>query len=336
MVTPHYDLSDKLTFGVPASCSFFTEVTSDEELSHALDWARENSQPTLLLGGGSNMLFHKDFEGLVIQISHKGIEIINDDGRFIEVVVGAGENWHEFVIHTIDQGWGGIENLSLIPGCVGASPMQNIGAYGVEIIDVLNYVEAINLATRELKRFTVEECELGYRESVFKGREKGKWAIVRVSYKLDRQSELKMSYGAIEEELKDIPHEDRTHKNVSDAVIRIRQSKLPDPEVLGNAGSFFKNPVVSHDVFVKISVEGMPSYPQSDGRVKLAAGWLIDQTGWKGHDRGSHGVHDKQALVLVNKGGATGSEIWSLAEEIIASVKERFGIVLEPEVNQIR
>tara|TARA_Y100001954_G_scaffold239344_1_gene313202 strand:+ start:1023 stop:2033 length:1011 start_codon:yes stop_codon:yes gene_type:complete len=336
LVTPHYDLSDKLTFGVPASCSFFTEVTSDEELSHALDWARENSQPTLLLGGGSNMLFHKDFEGLVIQISHKGIEIINDDGRFIEVVVGAGENWHEFVIHTIDQGWGGIENLSLIPGCVGASPMQNIGAYGVEIIDVLNYVEAINLATRELKRFTVEECELGYRESVFKGREKGKWAIVRVSYKLDRQSELKMSYGAIEEELKDIPHEDRTHKNVSDAVIRIRQSKLPDPEVLGNAGSFFKNPVVSHDVFVKISVEGMPSYPQSDGRVKLAAGWLIDQTGWKGHDRGSHGVHDKQALVLVNKGGATGSEIWSLAEEIIASVKERFGIVLEPEVNQIR
>ena len=336
MVTPRYDLSDKLTFGVPASCSYFTEVTSDEELSEALQWARDNSQPILLLGGGSNMLFHKDFEGLVIQISHKGIEIINDDGRFIEVEVGAGENWHEFVLHTIEKGWGGIENLSLIPGCVGASPMQNIGAYGVEIIDVLNYVDAINISTGDHRRFTVEECELGYRESVFKGSEKGKWAIVRVGYKLDRESELKISYGAIEEELKDIHHDARTHKDVSDAVIRIRQSKLPDPNVLGNAGSFFKNPVVSQEEFNKISVEGMPSYPQTDGRVKLAAGWLIDQTGWKGHDRGTHGVHEMQALVLVNKGGATGTEIWALAEDIIASVKEKFGIVLQPEVNQIR
>ena len=336
MVTPRYDLSDKLTFGVPASCSYFTEVTSDEELSEALQWARDNSQPILLLGGGSNMLFHKDFEGLVIQISHKGIEIINDDGRFIEVEVGAGENWHEFVLHTIEKGWGGIENLSLIPGCVGASPMQNIGAYGVEIIDVLNYVDAINISTGDHRRFTVEECELGYRESIFKGSEKGKWAIVRVGYKLDRESELKMSYGAIEEELKDIHHDARTHKDVSDAVIRIRQSKLPDPNVLGNAGSFFKNPLVSQEEFNKISVEGMPSYPQTDGRVKLAAGWLIDQTGWKGHDRGTHGVHEMQALVLVNKGGATGTEIWALAEDIIASVKEKFGIVLQPEVNQIR
>lgn len=336
MVTPRYDLSDKLTFGVPASCSYFTEVTSDEELSEALQWARDNSQPILLLGGGSNMLFHKDFEGLVIQISHKGIEIISDDGRFIEVEVGAGENWHEFVLHTIEKGWGGVENLSLIPGCVGASPMQNIGAYGVEIIDVLNYVDAININTGDHRRFTVEECELGYRESVFKGSEKGKWAIVRVGYKLDRESELKMSYGAIEEELKDIHHDARTHKDVSDAVIRIRQSKLPDPNVLGNAGSFFKNPVVSQEEFKKISVEGMPSYPQTDGRVKLAAGWLIDQTGWKGHDRGTHGVHEMQALVLVNKGGATGTEIWALAEDIIASVKKKFDIVLQPEVNQIR
>ena len=215
--------------------------------------------------------------------------------------------------------------------------MQNIGAYGVEIINVLSYVEAINLSSGELKRFSVEECELGYRESIFKNREKGNWAIVRVAYSLDRKSELKMSYGAIEEELKDIPVHERTHRDVSDAVIRIRKSKLPDPEVLGNAGSFFKNPVISKAKFEAIESKnpGLPNYPQEGGRVKLAAGWLIDSIGWKGHDRGTHGVHDKQALVLVNKGGATGKEVWTLALEIIESVKERFGITLEPEVNQI-
>lgn len=337
MVTPQYDLTKKLTFKVPAKSSYFTEVTTDEQLLEALAWARDNFQKILLLGGGSNMLFHRDFDGLVIQIAHKGIRVLNDDGRRIEVEVGAGENWHEFVMHTLDNGWGGIENLSLIPGCVGASPMQNIGAYGVEIINVLSYVEAINLSSGELKRFSVEECELGYRESIFKNREKGNWAIVRVAYSLDRKSELKMSYGAIEEELKDIPVHERTHRDVSDAVIRIRKSKLPDPEVLGNAGSFFKNPVISKAKFEAIESKnpGLPNYPQEGGRVKLAAGWLIDSTGWKGHDRGTHGVHDKQALVLVNKGGATGREVWDLALEIIESVKERFGITLEPEVNQI-
>ena len=338
MVKPQFDITDKLTFNVPAKSSFYIEVFSDEELLDALSWARTNSQDILLLGGGSNMLFHKDFDGLVIQISHKGITVLNDDGRFIDVVVGAGENWHEFVLHTIEMGWGGIENLSLIPGCVGASPMQNIGAYGVEIIDVLKYVEAINLSTGKLRRFTVEECELGYRDSIFKGREKGKWAITRVSYTLDRKSPLKMSYGAIEDELCLIPIETRTYKVVSDAVIRIRQSKLPDPDVLGNAGSFFKNPIISKVDFEKIhaSHPDMPNYPQGEGSVKLAAGWLIDRAGWKGHDRGTHGVHDKQALVLVNRGGATGSEIWALAMDIMESVKEKFGIELEPEVNQIR
>ncbi len=338
MVKPQFDITDKLTFNVPAKSSFYIEVFSDEELLEALSWALTNSQDILLLGGGSNMLFHKDFDGLVIQISHKGITVLNDDGRFIDVVVGAGENWHEFVLHTIEKGWGGVENLSLIPGCVGASPMQNIGAYGVEIIDVLKYVEAINLSTGKIRRFTVEECELGYRDSIFKGREKGKWAITRVAYTLDRQSPLKMSYGAIEDELSSIPVETRTHKDVSDAVIRIRQSKLPDPDVLGNAGSFFKNPIISKVDFEKINASNpdMPNYPQGEGSVKLAAGWLIDRAGWKGHDRGTHGVHDKQALVLVNKGGATGSEIWALAMDIMESVKEKFGIELEPEVNQIR
>ena len=338
MIKPQFDITDKLTFNVPAKSSFYIEVFSDEELLEALAWAQINNQHILLLGGGSNILFHKDFDGLVIQISHKGITVLNDDGRFIEIVIGAGENWHEFVLYAIEKGWGGIENLSLIPGRVGASPMQNIGAYGVEIIDVLKYVEAINLSTGKLRRFKVEECELGYRDSIFKGREKGKWAITRVAYTLDRQSPLKMSYGAIEAELSSIPFETRTYKDVSDAVIRIRQSKLPDPTVLGNAGSFFKNPIISKVDFEKIhaSHPDMPNYPQDDSLVKLAAGWLIDKAGWKGHDRVTHGVHDKQALVLINKGGATGREIWALAKEIMASVKEKFGIELEPEVNQIR
>jgi UDP-N-acetylmuramate dehydrogenase len=216
--------------------------------------------------------------------------------------------------------------------------MQNIGAYGVEIVDTLKYVEAINLSTCKLKRFSAFDCDLSYRDSIFKGREKGKWAITRVAYTLDRNSPLKMTYGAIEDELKNIPVEERTHKDISDAVIRIRQSKLPDPAVLGNAGSFFKNPVIEQSDFKKILANhpAMPHYPQGDSSVKLAAGWLIDSAGWKGHDRGTHGVHTMQALVLVNKGGAKGEEIWALAEEIIASVQERFGVVLEPEVNQIR
>ena len=338
MYTQEYDLTGKLTFNVPAKSSFYTEVFTDEELRDALNWARENSHVILLLGGGSNMLFHNDFNGLVIQIGHKGIKVIEDDGRRVEVEVGAGEVWHDFVIQTIEKGWGGIENLSLIPGCVGASPMQNIGAYGVEIVDVLKHVEAVNLASGELKRFTTEECELGYRESIFKGREKGNWAIVRVAFTLDRSSDLKMSYGAIETELQHIPLEERTHKDVSDAVIRIRQSKLPDPAVLGNAGSFFKNPIITKDEFEVIASNhpGIPNYPAKNGRVKLAAGWLIDKAGWKGHDRGTHGVHDKQALVLVNKGGATGKEVWALAQDIIESVKQKYNITLEPEVNQIR
>lgn len=331
----NYDLTDKLTFKVRAACSYFISVATDNELREALNWARENGQEILFLGGGSNMLFHRDFDGLVIKIAHEGVEVVGDDGRKVEVVAGAGEVWHDFVLKTINEGWGGIENLSLIPGCVGASPMQNIGAYGVEIVDVLSWVEAISVDTGELRRFSKEECELGYRESIFKGREKGKWAIVRVAFNLERGSELKLSYGAIKEELAGV--EEWTHKEVSDAVIRIRQSKLPDPSVIGNAGSFFKNPILERSEFEKVKAahEGVPAYEQEDGSVKVAAGWLIDQAGWKGHTRDTHGVHTKQALVLVNYGGASGEEVWALACDVIASVKEKFGITLEPEVNQI-
>ena len=281
------------------------------------------------------MLFHRDFDGLVIKISHKGVKVLGDNGRMVEVVAGAGEVWHDFVMKTIDEGWGGIENLSLIPGCVGASPMQNIGAYGVEIVDVLSWVEALSMETGDLRRFSKEECELGYRDSIFKGREKGKWAIVRVAFKLERGSELKVNYGAIKEELDGV--DEWSHKEVSEAVIRIRQSKLPDPAKIGNAGSFFKNPIIEKCEFEKVKAvhKGVPAYEQEDGRVKVAAGWLIDQVGWKGHRRDTHGVHEKQALVLVNYGGATGEEVWALACDVIDSVKEKFGITLEPEVNQI-
>lgn len=332
-----YDLTDKLTFHVPAKSSYYSEVFSDNDLRELLDWARSHDQQILLLGGGSNMLFHSDFEGLVIRIAHEGVNVLSDDGRRVEVEVGAGVVWHEFVLHTIKEGLGGIENLSLIPGCVGASPMQNIGAYGVEVEEVLSYVEAINLETGLLRRFTVEECQLAYRDSIFKTTEKNNWAIVRVAFLLDRESELKMSYGAISDELQDIPVSERTFKDVSDAVIRIRKSKLPDPDVLGNAGSFFKNPILSQTDFQQIHKlhPEIPNYPQPNGDVKLAAGWLIDRAGWKGHDRGTHGVHEMQALVLINKGGATGKEIWALALEIISSIKEEFNINLEPEVNQI-
>jgi len=332
-----YDLTDKLTFHVPAKSKFYVRVSSDDELLEALAFAKAKNLEILILGGGSNMLFHRDFVGLVIQIGHTGIQIISDDGRRVTVVVGAGEDWHDFVMFSLDRKFGGIENLSLIPGCVGASPMQNIGAYGVEIKQVLEWVEAIQIATGELRRFSKVDCELGYRESIFKAREKNKWVIVRVAFNLDRESELVTSYGALLSELRDIPENKRTHRDVSEAVIRIRRSKLPDPAILGNAGSFFKNPIISTSDFSALQTThpDIPNYPQENGDVKLAAGWLIDKAGWKGHDRGTHGVHELQALVLVNRGGASGEEVWSLAKEIMESVKEKFGVRLHPEVNQI-
>lgn len=332
-----FDLTDKLTFHVPAKTRFFIEVHTDDELRSAISVAKQKKLEILILGGGSNMLFHRDFHGLVIQVSILGMDVISDDGRNVTVVVGAGEVWHDFVLYSLDQNWGGIENLSLIPGCVGASPMQNIGAYGVEIENVLEWVEAVEIETGELRRFSKEDCELGYRESIFKSREKGNWVLVRVAFNLDRESKLNVTYGALQAELSNIDENKRTHRDVSDAVIRIRKSKLPDPDVLGNAGSFFKNPIISSIDFneLRLSNPDIPHYPQPNGDIKLAAGWLIDKAGWKGHDRGTHGVHELQALVLVNKGGASGQEVWSLAKEIMESVEEKYGVLLHPEVNQI-
>ena len=317
--------------------SRYIEVKDDNQVRDALTFAKEEGLNILILGGGSNMLFHSDFEGLVVKIASRGIDVLNDDGRVLEVVAEAGEMWHHFVMHTLENGWGGLENLALIPGCVGASPMQNIGAYGVEIKDVFSWLEAINIESGECVKFHLEDCKFGYRESIFKIDEKGKWVIVRVAFRLDRQSELKTGYGALETELSKISKNKISHTDVANAVVTIRNSKLPNPDILGNAGSFFKNPVIDHNLFsaLKLNYPEIPNYLQTDGTVKLAAGWLIDQAGWKGHSRGTHGVHDKQALVLVNRGGASGREIWLLATDIMTSVEKKFGIKLEPEVNQI-
>ena len=336
-VLEHVELAPYTTFGIEAKARWFAEVTSVDGLRAALDWSLSHGVEVFVLGGGSNMLLHGDVEALVLRIQIRGVDVRSDDGRHVEVAVGAGEVWHDFVMHTLDQGWGGLENLSLIPGSVGASPMQNIGAYGVEIRDHFAWLDAVRISDGALQRFTAEDCAFGYRESVFKREEKGKWILVRVAFHLDRESPLRMGYGAIEQELQHLPEAERTHRDVSEAVIRIRQSKLPDPAQIGNAGSFFKNPTIPAEQAnaLLVSHPNMPNYPQPSGEVKLAAGWLIEQAGWKGHNRTTHGVHDRQALVLVHFGGATGKEVWDLAQDVMASVKDRFGVSLEPEVNQV-
>lgn len=336
-VLEHVELAPYTTFGIEAKARWFANVTSVDGLRAALDWSRAHEVDVFVLGGGSNMLLHGDLEALVLRIQIRGVEVRSDDGRHVEVAVGAGEVWHDFVMHTLDQGWGGLENLSLIPGSVGASPMQNIGAYGVEIRDHFAWLDAVRISDGALQRFEAKDCAFGYRESVFKREEKGKWILVQVAFHLDRKSPLRMDYGVIEQELQHLPEAERTHRDVSEAVIRIRQSKLPDPAQIGNAGSFFKNPTIPAEQAKALLAThpNMPNYPQPSGEVKLAAGWLIEQAGWKGHNRTTHGVHDRQALVLVHFGGATGKEVWDLALDVMASVKEQFGVSLEPEVNQV-
>lgn len=322
------------TFGIDVKASQFVEITDKSQLKTVLE---KNTLPLLILGGGSNLLLTKDFDGLVVKNNIKGIDIVEEDNQSITLKVGAGENWHEFVMHCITNNYCGIENLSLIPGNVGASPMQNIGAYGVEVKDLITKVEALNLKDFSVKEFTNQECRFGYRTSVFKTSEKGNYFISSVTFKLSKTPNLNTSYGAINNELQDRSITNPTIKDVSDAVIAIRQSKLPNPSEIGNSGSFFKNPVVSVEVKNKIlkDFENAPNYPQPDGTYKMAAGWLIEQCGWKGKMIGNYGVHDKQALVLVNHGGAKGSDIYKLSEDIIESVKDKFNITLEREVNII-
>lgn len=320
------------TFGIDVSATGFVEVATVDELKSVLF---KNKQPLLILGGGSNLLFTKDFEGLAIKNNLKGIVVVEENDSEVVLKIGAGEVWHEFVMYAIDNGYAGIENLSLIPGNVGASPMQNIGAYGVEVKDVITEVEAYNLKEGTIKSFSNQSCEFGYRSSIFKTSEKGNYFITAVTFKLNKQASVNTSYGAIDGELKRMEISAPTIKDVSNAVINIRSSKLPDPKKIGNSGSFFKNPVVTEVQKNKIleNYPDAPNYPQPNGVFKMAAGWLIEKCGWKGKRIENYGVHELQALVLVNYGGATGSDIFNLSEQIIESVKSEFGIILEKEVN---
>lgn len=324
------------TFGLDVVAAAFCEVKSLAELKQCL---LENPHDQyMFLGGGSNVLFCKNYDGLIIRNHIKGIHIEKEDEQFVYLKAYSGEVWHDLVMYCVDRNWGGIENLSLIPGTVGAAPMQNIGAYGVELEKCFVELEALNLETLELQIFDKQQCQFGYRESVFKRHLKGQYFIYSVTLKLDKHPVSNIEYGDIKQILlkKGTAPETASIKEVSDAIIAIRSSKLPDPKVLGNSGSFFKNPVISVDQFEKLKSDfpEIKYFPQDNG-IKVPAAWLIEQCGWKGKRVGETGSHAKQALVLVNYGRAKGEEIYNLALEIIQSVKEKFGIELEPEVNLI-
>lgn len=330
-------LKEYNTFGIEAKAESIIEVFNNQEVKEALAYAEESSLKPLILGGGSNVLFTQSSYPLVIINKIKGISKLDENEDFVWVKAGAGEVWHDLVIFCIERGWGGIENLSLIPGTVGAAPMQNIGAYGVEIKEVFESLEAIDVVTLEEKSFANEACQFGYRESVFKKELKGKYFITSIVLKLTKHPVVNISYGAIAEVLNDNGVTKPNIKQVSEAVIQIRQSKLPNPAEIGNAGSFFKNPVIDANQFenLKKKYPDIPSYAQPNGDVKVPAGWLIEQCGWKGSKEGDIGVHKNQALVLVNYGGGKGSEIRDLALRVQASVEEKFGITITPEVNVI-
>jgi UDP-N-acetylmuramate dehydrogenase len=333
MITENQELSSYNTFGIHVKADKFSTFSSVEELRSILE--SNKNIPLLVLGGGSNVLFTKDFNGLVLLNQIKGFEVIEENSDYAIVKSGSGEIWHQFVLNCIDHGFGGLENLSLIPGSVGASPMQNIGAYGVEIKDVFHSLTAFHIETGELHEFNKEACEFGYRESVFKRKLKGQYIITDVSFKLSKKPSINSSYGAIENQLKEMGIESPTIKDISNAVIEIRRSKLPDPSQIGNAGSFFKNPVVDSDIAETIlnKYPGAPVYPADGNKKKLAAGWLIEKAGWKGKTIDNFGVHKLQALVLVNYGGATGKQIYDLSAQIIEDIQQKFGVTLEREVN---
>ena len=317
------------TFGIDAKTKELVEYESESEL---ISFLRKipNEEPLFHIGGGSNLLLTKDFDGTILHSAIKGIEIARENADYVFVRVGSGEVWDDFVAYCVDKGWGGVENLSLIPGEVGASAVQNIGAYGAEAKDVIVKVEAINLRTTQRCSFDNAECEYSYRQSIFKNKFKGTFAITYVTFRLSKNPELNLSYGGLS---KVVPLPSSIAE-VRNAVIDIRKAKLPDPEIQGNAGSFFMNPVVSQALFEKIYKDypDMPYY-KVDGGVKIPAGWMIEQCGWKGKSMGKAGVHDKQALVLVNRGGASSKDIMNLCDAICKDVYERFGVEIHPEVN---
>ncbi|MCY0968692.1 UDP-N-acetylmuramate dehydrogenase [Chryseobacterium wangxinyae] len=334
----NFSLKAYNTFGVDAKAQYFAEVNSVEELIKSIKPANSQISKILFLGAGSNILFTKDFDGLAIKLNLKGITKEILDENEILVTAKAGENWHDFVMFCLNKNYGGLENLSLIPGNVGTSPMQNIGAYGTEIKDIFVNCQVLNLETLEVEAFDLEKCRFGYRDSIFKQEGRNNYVILEVTFKLTRKNHIiKTEYGAIKTELENLGIQNPTIQDVSRAVINIRQSKLPDPKVIGNAGSFFKNPTIPLVQFedLKQKFENIQGYPKGDF-VKVPAGWLIEQCGWKGKQIGNVASHQLQSLVIINAtGNATGKEIFDFSTMIIDSVKEKFGIELESEVNII-
>lgn len=322
------------SFAVEARASHFVEVENDPQLLAALDYAQVQRLPVLLLGGGSNLLLTADVQALVLRMASRGIRILADDGEQVLVEAEAGEAWHPFVLWTLEQGFAGLENLSLIPGTVGAAPVQNIGAYGVELKDCFAGLTALDRQSGELREFSLQDCAFAYRDSQFK-RESGRWVILRVRFQLSRTAALHLDYGPVRQRLAEQGITAPTAADVSRAICAIRSDKLPDPSQLGNAGSFFKNPLVSAEQARALRQQhaDLVAYPQADGQVKLAAGWLIEQAGWKGYRVGDAGVHRLQALVLVNYGQATGQELLALAQRIQADISARFDVQLEIEPN---
>ena len=322
------------SFGVDVTASLFAQAHSDADVREALLYAADHKVPLLVIGGGSNLLLTGNVTALVLRMATRGIRLLEDSGERVVVEAEAGEVWHAFVLWTLEQGLSGLENLSLIPGTVGAAPMQNIGAYGVEIKDVFAGLTALDRQTGELRDFTLAECNFGYRDSLFK-QQAGRWLILRERFALSRAASLHLEYGPVRQRLSEQGIDRPTASDVSRAISSIRSEKLPDPTVLGNAGSFFKNPVVSATLAaeLKLAHPGMIGYPQADGRVKLAAGWLIEAAGWKGFREADAGVHRLQSLVLVNYGSATGLQLLALAQRIQADIEQRFAVQLEMEPN---
>ena len=336
-IQENISLKNYNTFGIDVKARFFVEITGLVQLQKVLELKAYPKK--FIISGGSNMLLTKDIDALVVHLKLKGISIVEENENFVEVKAMAGENWHELVMWSLDQGFGGLENLSLIPGNVGTAPIQNIGAYGVELKDVFVSCAAMDVKTGQLEGFDNEACEFGYRESIFKNRAKDKYIITSIVLKLTKKDHvLHTGYGSIENELKEKGIVHPTIRDISDAVIAIRRSKLPDPKEIGNSGSFFKNPVISQkafDRFIK-KYPNAPFYEMDDDKFKIPAGWLVEQCGFKGKRFGDAGVHEKQALVLVNHGSATGKEILDLSKKIQDEVQKTFKIKIQPEVNIIK
>ena len=336
-IIANYPLLKLNTFGVDVKAKYFVSINTVNELIELTKTKVFKDLQLLILGGGSNILFTKDFDGLVILNNIKGKEIIDQTQESIFLKIGAGENWHELVMYTVDNGWGGIENLSLIPGNTGTAPMQNIGAYGVEIKETFVELEALEISSGKIVKFNNSDCEFGYRESVFKNKMKNQYIILNITLELKKNPVLNINYGDVKAILESQNINNPSIKEVSNTIISIRQSKLPDPKIIGNSGSFFKNPIVSLNQleFIKKKYPNVVNYKINENEFKIAAGWMIERAGWKGKKFNNYGVHEKQALVLVNYGLANGMEIFNLSEEIILDIKDKFGIKLEREVNII-